>query len=66
APEVVAGEVSPKASERYRTEWERLSTNSTYRLYARLLVRRFEQEANRHGYSMREFSQPSRARSPKE
>jgi len=63
APEVATAEVSTGRSDRYRTDWERLSTNPVYRRYADLLVRRFEADANRHGYSMRKFSPSPRARS---
>ncbi|MGI8777103.1 MAG: sulfotransferase family protein [Acidimicrobiales bacterium] len=58
APEAVAGEVSAEPSDRYRAEWERLAFRPWYRPYARLLVRRFEAEARRYGYSMREWSAP--------
>jgi hypothetical protein len=49
-------EVSRGPSDRYRSEWQRLSRNPAYRLYAQLLVRRFEADVSRYGYSLRDFA----------
>lgn len=49
-------EVSPAPSQRYRSEWQRLSRRPAYAVYARLLVRHFEGEVRRHGYSLRDFA----------
>jgi hypothetical protein len=63
APGISASEVTTDSSDRYRTEWERLSTKPFYRSYAARMVRRFEDDANRHGYSIRDFSSSPVARS---
>jgi hypothetical protein len=51
--------VSDAASNRYRTQWQRRLRNPAYRPYAQLIVRRFEDDARRYGYSMRGFVQPA-------
>jgi hypothetical protein len=56
APGLSAREVTTGASDRYRVEWERLSSRPFYRPYAALVARRFEADANRHGYSIRDFA----------
>jgi len=56
APEAAAGEVSTEPSGRYRAEWEHLVSRPWYRPYGELLVRRFEADAHRYGYSMRELA----------
>jgi Sulfotransferase family len=55
-------EVSPAASDRYRLVWQRLTQNPAYGAYARLIVRRFEDDANRYGYSLRDFAPASKVR----
>lgn len=54
-------DVSTAASNRYRLAWQRLLRNPAYRPYARMIVRRFEDDANRHGYSLRDFAPASAA-----
>ena len=54
-PEASAAEVSPAASNRNRAQWERFTTTWYSRPYAELLVRHFEGDANRYGYSMRDL-----------
>ncbi len=56
APEATAAEVSPTPSDRNRTQWERFSTTWYSRRYADVLVRRFEPDANRYGYSMKDLT----------
>jgi len=56
APEAVAVEVSAEPSGRYRAEWEQLVSRPWYRPYGEWLVRRFEADARRYGYSMRELA----------
>ncbi len=56
ATDAGTAEVSRGPSDRYRTEWQRLSRNPAYRVYAGLLVRRFEDDVNRHGYSLHDFA----------
>jgi len=62
ASDAVASEVSTEPSGRYRAEWERLVSRPWYRPYGELLVRRFEDDARRYGYGMRDletFPSPS-------
>jgi len=56
ASDAVAGEVSTGPSGRYRAEWERLVTRPWYRPYGELLIRRFEADARRYGYGMRDLA----------
>ena len=51
-----AHDVSAGASIRYRAQWERLASRWTSRPLSCALVRRFEADANRYGYSLRELS----------
>jgi len=55
AEEASAGEVTPAPSNRNRAQWERFTTTWYSRPYAELLVRNFEDDANRYGYSMRDL-----------
>ncbi|MDQ1369803.1 MAG: hypothetical protein QOF20_2156 [Acidimicrobiaceae bacterium] len=63
APGLSASEVTTGPSDRYRMEWERLSAHPLYRPYAALVARRFEADANRYDYSIRDFSSVPFARS---
>lgn len=56
AAEASAQEVSDAASARYRQRWEHMSTTWPSKALTGLLVRRFEADANRYGYSMRDLS----------
>jgi hypothetical protein len=51
-----ADDVSAGASARYREQWDRLGSRLATRPLRTLLVRRFEADANRYGYSLREPS----------
>jgi hypothetical protein len=55
-PDAVAGEVTTASSDRYRAEWEDLAARPWFRPYADWLVHRFEADARRYGYSMRELA----------
>lgn len=54
--EASAEEVSDAATVRYRERWQRLSTTWPSKPLTSLLIRRFEADANRYGYSMRDLS----------
>ncbi|MGI9079846.1 MAG: sulfotransferase family protein [Acidimicrobiales bacterium] len=56
SPAATASDVSATASARYRQQWDRLSTRLASRPVAGVLVRRFEADAQRYGYSMRDLS----------
>lgn len=53
SPGALACEVTSDASARYRERWQRLSTTWSTAPYVRLLVRRFEADAERYGYTLR-------------
>jgi sulfotransferase family protein len=55
-PSRAADQVSGAASDRYRAEWRRRLRNPAYSPYARMIVRHFEDDARRYGYSMVDFA----------
>jgi hypothetical protein len=56
SPEAAAADVNAAASARYQQRWNQLSTGLATRPVAGVLVRRFEADAQRYGYSMRDLS----------
>ncbi len=60
--QVAIDSVSPRASSRYHDEWRHLASKRLVRPYIQFLIRRFEPEANRFGYSLRDPAS-TRARS---